>query len=69
MPLNGLVALAIYLVILGIIFYLLDWAVGMVPLFEPVRMIIRALFALILVVYLLEALGLVTGPPFPKLLR
>lgn len=64
MGINGLVSLLIYLVILGLIFYIIDWAVAQIPMFAPVRMVIRALLALILVVYLLEALGLL-----PRVIR
>ena len=66
---GGLIQLVIYLAILGLIFYIIDWAVGQIPMFGPVRNVVRAILALILVVYLLEALGLLAGPPFPRLVR
>jgi len=66
---NSLISLLIYLVILGLIFYIIDWAIGQIPMMQPVRAIVRAIHALILVVYLLEALGVLGGPPFPRLVR
>ena len=69
MPLAGLIQFVIYLAILGLIFYIIDWAVGQIPMFTPVRTVIRAILALVLVVYLLEALGLLAGQPFPRLVR
>lgn len=69
MALGGLLSLLIYLVILGLIFYIIDWAVGQIPLVAPIRVVIRAVLALILVVYLLEALGVLAGSPLPRLIR
>jgi hypothetical protein len=67
----SLISLIFYLVILGLVFYLLDWLLGQIPLPPPVRVVIRVIMALVLVVILLQFLG-VFGPPFlgfPRLER
>lgn len=53
-----MISLIIALVILGLIY----WAVSLIPLPEPFPAIIRVVFILIAVIYLLQAFG-VTGLP------
>lgn len=42
-------------------FYLIDYLVGQIPLPPPVRQVLRALMALILILILLEAIGVIPG--------
>lgn len=58
----NLVSLVIWLVILGLIFYLVEWVIGQIPLPQPVRVVIRAILALVLILILLQMLGVVGGP-------
>jgi hypothetical protein len=55
----GLIDLIIYLVIVGLIFYLVDWMIGQIPLPDPVRVVIRVLMVLVLVLILLQAVGVI----------
>ena len=55
---SGLISLIITLVIVGLIFYLLFWAIGAIGLPEPFSKIATALIVLVAVIYLI---GLLTG--------
>jgi len=48
-----MISLIIALVVLGLIY----WAVSLIPLPDPFPMIIKVVFVLIAVIYLLNALG------------
>lgn len=61
---EGLVSLLIWLVVVGLIFWLLFWFVSYVGLPEPfakIAKVLIALFAVILLLYLL--LGILGAPP------
>ena len=45
----NLISLLIYLVIIGVVFYLIDWLLGQIPLPPPVRVVVRVIMALVLV--------------------
>lgn len=54
-----MIELIIALVLIGLIY----WAVSLIPLPEPFPLIIRVLFIIIAVIYLLNAFGVATGLP------
>jgi len=64
-----LLHLVIYLLILGVIFWLLDYVINTVPIFEPFRTAARVVLVVvgvIILVYIL--LGLMgTAPRLPRL--
>lgn len=64
-----LISLIVYLVIIGLVFYLIDWLLGQIPLPQPIRVVVRVLMALFLVVILLQMLGVVGLPMLPVLRR
>lgn len=66
---EGLLGLVIYLVVVGLILWLLMYIVDTVPLFEPFRQVARVIIMVIgalILIYLL--LGMLGGTPkLPKL--
>ena len=62
----AIINIVVYLVIVGLIFYLLFWAIGAIGLPEPFSKVATALIVLVAVIYLI---GLLTGSvPTLKLL-
>ncbi len=57
-----MISLIIALVILGLIY----WAVSLIPLPDPFPQIVKVIFIIIAVVYVLNALGVHTGLPTLK---
>jgi hypothetical protein len=53
-----LISLLVYVIVLGLVFYLLYWLIGQIPLPEPFRVVATVLLALAAVVMLL---GVVFG--------
>ncbi len=60
---GGLISLLIWLVIIGLIFYLLYWLVDQLPLPSPWSMVARVLIGLVAVIILLDILLPMAGPP------
>lgn len=58
-----LIGLIVYLVIFGLIW----WLVGMLPLPAPVAQIVRVLFVILLILIILSAFGLVPGLHLPRI--
>ena len=59
MDVNGLVSLLIYLLIGGVIVYVVYWIVGMLSLPEPVKQAALLIVALVVLLWLLRVFGLV----------
>lgn len=57
-----LLHLLVWLIIIGLVFYLLYWAVSQIPLPAPWAVVIRVILALIAVVILLQVLLPLAGP-------
>lgn len=55
---GGLISILVTLVIVGLIFYLCFWAIGVIGLPEPFGKVATALIVLIAVIYLI---GVLTG--------
>ena len=53
-----LIGLLVYLVVAALIFYLIYWLIGQMPVPEPFRTVILAVMGLIAVIFLI---GLLTG--------
>ena len=68
---NTLVTLVIYVLILGLIFWLLDYLIQTVPLFEPFRQIARTVLmvvaVIVLILFLLSLVGGGGGLSLPRL--
>ncbi len=63
-PLAGLVTLLVYVLVGGLVFYLLWWLVGYVGLPEPFNKVARVILAVFAVVFLIAVLlSLVNGQP------
>ena len=59
----GLISLLVTIIVLGLVFYLLYWLVGQMPLPEPFRVVAIVILALAAVVVLLGLLfGHITVP-------
>lgn len=54
----------IYLIIAGVIFWLLTWALSQLPIPEPFKTVIRVVLILAIVVILLNFLFWLMGAPF-----
>jgi uncharacterized membrane-anchored protein len=54
MDVSGLIGILIYLIVIGLVFYLLYWLLGQIPLPEPVKTVALVILALVLVILLLN---------------
>ncbi len=54
MQLNGLLSLLLYLLIGGLVVYIIYWIVGMLALPAPVKNIILAIVAIVVLIWLLS---------------
>ena len=57
MAIHGLVQLLIYLIVCGLIVYVVYWILGLLSLPEPVRTVIGVLVAVVVLLWLLSTLG------------
>lgn len=60
---NMLISLIVYLVVFGLIW----WLVSMLPLPGPVAQIVRVLFIILLILIVLSVFGIIPGHYLPKL--
>ena len=60
---NVIINLIVYLVIFGLIW----WAVGMLPLPSPVAQIVRVLFIIVLILIILSVTGIISGNYLPPI--
>jgi hypothetical protein len=60
---NILISLIVYLVIFGLIW----WLVSLLPLPAPVAQIVRVLFIILLILIVLSVFGIIPGGYLPKL--
>ena len=66
---EALVALVIWLCVLGLIVYVLFWAIDQVPLPEPIKVVTRVIIVLVLVLILCQWLFGILPPPPGHILR
>lgn len=59
---DNIVNLIVYLIVFGLIW----WAVGMLPLPAPVAQIVRVLFIILLIMIILAAFGIIPGNYLPR---
>lgn len=52
------ISLIIYLLVIALIMYLVFWALGQIPLPQPIRTVIVVLIAIILILYIVRRFGL-----------
>ena len=68
---SALITLLVYLLILGILWYVVDYVIRTLPVPDPparlIRIVIVVIFCLILIMLLLNMLGVGTGLNLPKL--
>ncbi len=53
---DRVISLLISIVVLGLIWYIVTWVIGKIPLPEPARVVIQVVMALILAIFLINAL-------------
>jgi hypothetical protein len=58
---EGLLGLLVAIVVICLIAYIIFWALGQIPLPDPIRTIIIVLVALILLVFIVQRFGLLNG--------
>ena len=63
MDISGLIGLVITLLILGLLFYVIVWLIDWVGVGEPFNKVIKAVVAIIFVLYLLGILAGGVPPP------
>jgi hypothetical protein len=61
MAMEGLLGLLIAIVVVCLIAYVIFWALGQIPLPDPIRTIIIVLVALILLIFIVQRFGLLSG--------
>lgn len=59
MAINGLVQLIVYLLLGGIVVYLVYWIVGMLTLPQPVKTAICLIVAVLVLLWLLATMGVI----------
>lgn len=63
---SSLITLVIWIVVVGLIFWLLWWLINYVGLPEPFNKIARIIVAIVAVLLLINALLSIVGEPFVK---
>lgn len=58
---SGLITLPITVVLVALVIYIIYWALGEIPLPQPIRTVIWVVVALIIVLYILNRFSLLTG--------
>ena len=58
---SGLLGLLIAIIVIAIVVYLLMWVVNQIAMPQPIRVIIVALIALLLLVFIINRFGLLSG--------
>ena len=58
---EGLLGLLIAIIVICLIAYIVFWALGQIPLPDPIRTIIIVLVSLILLVFIVQRFGLLAG--------
>lgn len=61
---GGLLHALVVLVIIGLILWIVWWAVTQIPMPEPIRTVVRVLFVLIMAIVLINFLMGLIGEPF-----
>jgi len=68
---GALITLIVYLLVLGVIWYLVDYVIGAIPVPDPpariIRILLVVLFCIIIIVLLLNFIGVSTGVSLPKM--
>jgi len=59
MDVSGLIQLLIYLLVGGLVIYLVYWILGMLTLPQPVRNVILVILALIVLLWLLRTFAII----------
>jgi ABC-type siderophore export system fused ATPase/permease subunit len=60
---NSIISLIVYLVVFGLIW----WLINMLPLPAPVAQIVRVLFIILLILIILSAVGILPGGYLPRI--
>jgi hypothetical protein len=63
---TALVQFVIYIIVAGLIFWLLWWLIGYVALPEPFNKVVRVIIAVVAVLFLINLLLGLTGKPIIK---
>lgn len=58
---ESLLGLLIAIVVLCLVCYVIFWALGQIPLPQPIRTVVVVLIALVLLVYIVNRFGLLAG--------
>jgi hypothetical protein len=61
MNMEGLLGLLVWIVVVALVCYVIFWALGQMTLPQPIRTVIVVLVALILLVFIVNRFGLLTG--------
>lgn len=64
MDLHALVMLIVWLAVLGLFFYVINWALGQLPLPAPFPVVIRVVMVLVILVIALDLIVSLLGSPF-----
>lgn len=59
MDISSLVTLLVYLLVGGLIVYIVIWIIGMLTLPQPVKQVIYVLVAIVVLLWILRSLGFV----------
>lgn len=63
---DHLISTLVYLVVVGVIFWLLTWALGKMPIAEPFKTIINVIIVVVAVLICINVLLELTGRPLVK---
>jgi len=59
MALDPLIQLLVYLLVGGLVIYVIYWILGLLPFPQPIKQIILALFGIAILLWLLRTLGII----------
>lgn len=68
---SAIITLITYLLVIGVLWYLVDYVLGAIPVPDPparlIRIIVVVLFCLVIIALLLGFIGVNTGVSLPRL--
>ena len=64
---DALISAVIWIIIAGVIFFLLNWLISYVGIGEPFLKVAKVIIAVVVVVMLINALLIIVGRPFIRL--
>lgn len=70
MDVTALLSLVVWLVVVGLLWWAVTTVIGVIPMAEPIKTVVRVILIVVLCLIVLQAvLALIPGVHFPRLIR